>query len=178
MMRKPICCIVLLAVCLGMGAAWADDAAAQKSQAAYQRGLAAEKAGDPKAAIVAYEEALMHQPQNANARFRLGQVKVDMQKLLVKGFKAKYENVIIDQYQVQDVSLEEALGLLGSLTEKASNGKVHSNFVLQSDGSDLASRKVSLNLKSTPASQIIEYLTEACKAKARYDEHAVVIQAR
>ena len=64
------------------------------------------------------------------------------------------------------------------IIEKESKGEVTPNFVIEDPKKLLASQKISLNLKNTPSRGVLKYLMDQTGAKARYDEHAVVIIAR
>lgn len=156
----------------------AQQTALEKSNAYYQQGMAAEKTGDPEAAKAAYEAALKTNPQNANARYRLGQVQVNSTKIAAIGRKNKLDKVIIPEFKVDEATFKEALGALGLLMEKASKGEMQPNFIVQDASGGLNEAKVSLVLKGTPAGAILNYMLEQVNAKARFDEHAIVLTPR
>ena len=147
----------------------------QMSQAYYLKGQAAEKAGDPEAARKAYIEALRLNPENANARYSLTQVKLDAPAISAKGREAKFGEVMVPEFNLTDPTLAEALDFLRTQVEKQSQGKVVPNFVIQDPKNQFATNKIQLRLKSTPARGIMKYLMEISGAKARYDEFAIVI---
>ncbi len=147
----------------------------QSAGALYQRGLAAEKAGDPAAAKKFYTGALKLDPNHADARYSLGQLKLTADNITAKGREAKFNAVPIPVFQLDQATLQEALDALSQIIEKQSKQEVTPNFVIQDPKNLLGSHKISLNLKNLPAQAVLKYLLEQTGAKARYDEHAVVI---
>ena len=158
--------------------AQAQQTVPEKSNAYYQQGMAAEKAGDPEAAKAAYDAALKVNPRNANARYRLGQVQANSTKIAAIGRKNKLDTIIIPEFKVSEATLNEALAALSQLMEKESKGEMKSNFIVQDASGALSEAKVSLVLKSTPVGAILNYMLEQVNAKARFDEHAIVLTPR
>lgn len=148
------------------------------SESFYQKGLAAEKAGDPTAARNFYTEALKADPKNANARFSLGQLKLNSGGIAAKGREAKFGAVMIPVFQLDEATFKEALDAFSLIIEKQSKDEVTPNFVIEDPKGLLATRKVTLNLKNMPAQAVLKYLLDQTVAKARFDEHAVVIAPR
>lgn len=151
---------------------------AQQAVAYYQKGQQAEKAGNPAAAQQAYIQALKLDPKNADARYSLGQLKLNAGAIAAKGREDKIGSVVLPLYQLQDASLQEALTALQLGIEKQSKDEVTPNFVIDDPGKKLADQKISLNLKNMPARELIKYVLDQVGAKARYDEHAVVVSAK
>ncbi len=173
--------IHLAAVCIFTTQAFAQAPALSPAKAAdalYKQGQAAEKAGDPIAAKDAYTKALKLHPENTNARFSLGQLKLNSASIAAKGREEKFGTVQIPMFQLDAASLQEALEALSVMVEKQSKEAVTPNFVIQDPKLVLAERKITLNLKNMPAGGIMKYLMDQSGAKARYDEHAVVITPR
>jgi hypothetical protein len=56
--------------------------------------------------------------------------------------------------------------------------QVMTNFILQDPKNALAEAKITLVLKNTPARGVLQYLLAQANAKARYDEHAIVIMPK
>lgn len=151
---------------------------AQQAEAAYRKGLAAEQAGDPEAAKSAYEDALRIHSRHANARYRLGQVKLHYQKIGAKGRERSFHSVMIAEFRVDNASLQDALTALSKLTSEASQQQVAPNFLIQDPDGKLEGKTVTLVMKGTPAGGILKYMMEMSGAKARFDEHAIVIHPR
>lgn len=147
----------------------------QKAQGYYLQGLAAEKAGDPDAARKAYNVALKLHPNHANARFSLGQLKINSASIAAKGRESKFGEVMIPEFRLDGASLQDALDALGIIVGKQSKDQVTPNFIIEDPKKELESAKISLNLKSMPSRAVLKYLLDQSGAKARYDEHAIVI---
>lgn len=168
--------ILLLA---GATAALAEPKSLTPSQTAdayYARGIAAEKAGDVTGARAAYTKALQANPNHANCRYRLKQLELDKGAIAAKGREAQFSKVMIPVFQIDGATLQESLDALGTMITKESKKQVTSNFLIQDPQNKLANTKLTLNLKNVPASAVIKYLLTQSNAKARYDEHAVVIE--
>jgi tetratricopeptide (TPR) repeat protein len=151
---------------------------AQQAETLYRQGQAAEKAGDPATARAAYTAALQANPKHANARFSLGELKHTSATLAAKGREAKFGAVVVPEYKLEGATLQESLDALRILVEKSSKEQVTPNFVIQDPKNQLASAKLSLNLKAMPAKAVLQYLMDSSGAKARFDEHAIVVTAR
>lgn len=148
------------------------------AESLYQKGLAAEKAGDPAAAKGFYTDALKADPKNPNARYSLGQLKLTSGSIAAKGREAKFGAVAIPVIQLDGATLKESLDALGAIIEKQSKEEVTPNFVIEDPKGLLADRKISLSLKNMPAQAVMKYLLDQTGAKVRYDEHAIVVSPR
>jgi tetratricopeptide (TPR) repeat protein len=145
------------------------------ANAHYQKGLAAEKASDPASAADHYRKALKLDPNHANARFSLGQLRITAGAMAAKGREEKFGSVIIPAFRLNDASLPEALSAFGLILERESNDEVAPNFVIHDPQNLLTNRKITLELKNMPSKGVMKYLLDQTRSKARYDEHAVVI---
>lgn len=154
------------------------ETAAEKAEFWYKKGLAAEKAGDPATALAAYKAALELNANHANARYRSGEVKLNANSLKASATEAKIGGVMIPAYQVQDITVQEALDVLAIAIEKQSKEEITPNFVIEDSAKKLADVKITLNLKNIPVSAILKYIHSQANTKARFDEHAVVIVAQ
>ncbi|MEO7099404.1 MAG: tetratricopeptide repeat protein [Luteolibacter sp.] len=154
------------------------QAPAQQAEALYKQGQAAEKAGDPAAAKEFYTKALKANPNNADAKYSLGQVKINSEAIAAQGREKKFGTVMIPLYQLDGASLQEALEALSMIIEKQSKSEVAPNFVIEDPKAKLTDKKISLNLKNMPSKAVLQYLLDQTGAKARYDEHAVVISPK
>ena len=167
---------------LVIGFALASQALAQSpppsAESLYQKGLAAEKSGDPVAAANFYKNALKTNPNHANARYSIGQLKIHAPAIAAKGREEKFGAVMIPLFQLDQATIQEAIAALGILIEKQSKSEVTPNFIIEDPKKILTDQKISLNLKNMPAKAVMKYLNEQTGTKARYDEHAVVIVAQ
>ncbi|QTN33257.1 hypothetical protein HZ994_13355 [Akkermansiaceae bacterium] len=169
--------VVLTAVAFTASGAFAQTAAEQ-AEAYYQKGLAAEKAGDPSTASAAYHTALGLMPGHANARYRAGQVRIKAGSIRSAATETKIGGVMIPVYQLEDATVQEAIQALSLAMEKATDGKIAPNFVIEDPKGRLADSRISMQLKNVPVKAILDYIHSQTSTRARYDEHAVVIMAR
>lgn len=151
---------------------------APTAESLYQQGLAAEKSFDPVAAENHYRSALKIDPNHANARYSLGQLKLNSAAMVTKAREAKFGAVIIPVFQLDQATLQEAIEALGTKIEKESKGEVVPNFVIEDPKGAISTQKISLNLKAMPARGVLKYLLDQVGAKVRYDEHAIVVVAK
>ena len=151
---------------------------AQKAEALYRHGLAAEKAGNPEAARKAYTAALQANPKHPHARYSLGQLKIHSGSIAAKGREAKFSAVMVPEYKLDAASLSEALDALRQIVDKESKGEVAPNFIVQDPKKALSEAKITLVLNKVPAKGVLDYVLDQAGAKARYDEHAIVITPR
>ena len=172
--------ITFVVACTLVSQAFAETPApaAPTADSAYQSGVAAEKAGDPVAAGKFYSQALKLNPNHANARYSLGQLKINAPAIAAKAREEKFGAVMIPAFQLDQATLQEAITALGLIIEKESKEQVTPNFVIEDPKQKLADQKISLNLKNMPAKAVLKYLTDQTGAKVRYDEHAVVVFVR
>jgi len=147
----------------------------QLADALYAKGMIAENAGDYPGAKAAYTEALRNNPRHANCIYRLKQLELTKDDVIVKGRKAQFDKVIVPEVKFDGATFDEALTGISTLIAKESKNKLTPNFVLQDPNGKFTGTKITLNLKNLPASAVLSYILDQAKAKARYDEHAVVI---
>jgi len=166
----------LLLLALSIGIACANPA--QNANEQYLAGIAAENAGDPTAAGQAYEMALKLNPNHANARFRLGQLKLTGAAIAAKGREAKVGAVMLPSIHLEEATLREALDALAINIEKQSDGEVAPNFIVQDPNEKLAAVRITFQLKNVPTSAALKYLLTQANAVVKYDEHAVVISPK
>lgn len=148
---------------------------------AYYNAIALETAGDVDAAKASYEKALKLNPRHAEARYRLGQLKINRAKIIAKAQERKIGGVKIDEYKVDDADFGDAIKALGIHIENAtkdSEEPITPNFIIQDPSGSIATQKVTLNMKNIPSGEVLNYLLDMAKAKVRYDKHAVVIMPR
>lgn len=177
-MIHPLKLIVACALVAQASAETPAQSAARQSEALYQQGLTAEKANDVATAKAAYTKAVKLNPDNANARYSLGQLVIHSPEIYAKAREAKFGEVMIPLIQLDNATLQEALDAFSTMIEKESKDQVTPNFVIQDPKGTLAAVKLSMNLKNMPSKGVMKYLMDQADAKARYDEHAVVVTPR
>ena len=157
-----------------MAQAQTPNPSAQAEQL-YNKGVAAEKAGDPVTAQKSYSAALRLNPQHANARYRAAQMKIEGGSIAAKGREAKFGQEIIPQIALEGASLQESLDALRLMIEKNAGPEKAPNFIVQDPENKLDKARITLQLKGVPAKGVLSYILTQSGAKATYDEHAVVI---
>lgn len=166
---------IVAALMLPLSAQTPPQTPAQRAELSYRQGQAAEQAGDPDAARKAYTEALQANPNHPHARYSLGQLKITAPALAAKGREAKFAAVMIPELKLDQAPFKDSLEALQVIVEKQSNDKVTPNFVIQDPKETLSGVKITLVLKNTPAKAVLQYILDQAGAKARHDEHAIVI---
>lgn len=145
---------------------------------AYQQGLMAVAAGDPAKAEACFTKALQQDPNNANARYQLIEVRKNAESIAAKGRASKFGAVMIPNIQLDGATLEESLTVLGKMVTRESKDQVTPNFVTDDPQAKLASKTITLKLSNVPARAALDYILSQVGAKARFDEHAIVVSAR
>ena len=174
-MKKLITTTIACTLAVQVFAQTPTQAPAPTSESLYKQGQAAEKAGDVAAARTFYSNSLKLNPNNANARYSIGQLKITGDSIAAKAREAKFGAVQVPTFQLDAATLQEALDALSIVIEKESKNSVTPNFIIEDPKLVLADRKITLNLKNMPSKAVMKYLMDQTGAKARYDEHAVVI---
>lgn len=172
---KTMKLIVTLATGFGIfGTALAQEKA-ESPASMYQKGVAAEKAGDAAAAQAFYTAALKADPNSADARYSLAQLKIHYAAVVARGREAKFGSVTVPVFQMDSAKLQEALDALAKMVETESKGAITTNFIVQDPKKLISDKPISLNLKSMPARAVLKYVLDQVAGKARYDEHAIVV---
>lgn len=148
------------------------------AEAFYRKGLAAESAGDPAAAARAYTEALRIQPRHVQARFRLGELRRNAASIAAKGRENRFNAVNLPQVRFQDASLQDSLEALAAMVSRESKEQVAPSFIVQDPKGKLNEAKIQLELRNVPSGAVLRYVLDQAKAKARFDEHAIIITPR
>ena len=86
--------------------------------------------------------------------------------------------VTIPDYKLDGETVQDAIQALALGIEKATDGKIAPNFIIEDPKGKLADIRISLQLKNVPVKAILDYIHAQASTRARYDEHAVVIMPR
>lgn len=148
----------------------------ERSNALYQAGLIAMNQGDVAKARQAFTEALQLNPGHANARYQLGQLKLNSAQIAGKGHEQQLAKIVVPQISLDGASLEEALEALTAIVTRESKQQVTPNFVVQDSAAAFKSRKINLQLRGVPANKVLEFILSQAGGTAKYEEHAVVIK--
>ena len=144
----------------------------------FRQGMAAVEEGDVRAAELAFNEVLRLQPNNANARYQLGELKRNQDSIAARARSRQLEQYQIDQIDFSKTEVSEAIIALGMLIEKKSGGKFSPNFMIQDPSNKLAEREVTLQVKNLPARAALNMILAQAGASARFEKHAIIIVPR
>lgn len=175
-MKTPIVCLSIAVLSIQSALMAAEPAPTGPS--AYQQGMIAIAAGDPTTAEACFTKALQQDPNNANARYQLIEVRKNAASIAAKGRASKFGAVVIPSINLSGATLEESLTVLGKMVAKESKDQVTPNFVTDDPEAKLATKTITLKLSNVPAKAALEYILSQAGGKARYDEHAIVVSSR
>jgi tetratricopeptide (TPR) repeat protein len=144
----------------------------------YKQGMTAMDEGNVRAAELAFTEALRLQPNNANVRYQLGQLKQNQDSIAARARSRQLEQYRIDQIDFSKTEVSEAIVALGMLIEKKSEGKFSPNFMIQDPSNKLGDREVTLQVKNLPARAALNMILAQAGASARFEKHAIIIVPR
>lgn len=166
--------LLILALCTGC--LMAEQTPAERSNALYQQGVAAMSSGNVAKARQSFTEALQLNPGNANARYQLGQLKINETQVAAKGHETQFAKVVIPQISLENATLDESLEALSALVTRESKQQVAANFVVQDATGAFKTKKITLQLRGVPANKVLEYILSQAAGKARYEEHAIIVK--
>ena len=149
---------------------------ANKIAALYNTGMTAVKRGDAARAKASFQLVLQLQPGHGPARHQLNRLQLNIKQVLEKQRVARFKTTKLEQVDLKDASLQEALEALNFLTAKATDKKFTPNFIVQDPAGKLAKKQVNLNMRNIPLAAALKYVLGQTGARARYDEHATVIR--
>ena len=138
----------------------------------YQEGRAAFFAGQWEIAREKLSLVLAKNPTHPETRAMMATI---VQKIGADNtvLRKSYEKVMIEKFEVNDVTLDEALQALRILSKNASAGKIVPNVIVKDP--ELGKKNVTLNLSKVPLSECINYLAQLTGGKLTYDKSAAII---
>jgi tetratricopeptide (TPR) repeat protein len=149
---------------------------ADKAAESYKLGLIAVKEGNVQAAEQAFREVLRLQPNHANARFQLGQLKQNQGSIAARQRSRKMAEYVIAQVDFDKVELSEAVAALAVMIEEKSDGKFAPNFMVQDPSNKFDEASVTLQVKNVPANAVLDMLLKQVGGVAKYEQHAIIIR--
>ena len=170
---KPMKKLVIMLAVLAVLPVRADTAADL-----FKQGMTAVEEGNVRAAELAFKEVLRLQPNNANARYQLGELRRNQDSIAARARSRQLAQYQIDQIDFSKTEVSEAIVALGMLIEKKSEGKFSPNFMIQDPSNKLADREVTLQVKNLPARAALDMILAQAGASARFEKHAIIIVPR
>jgi len=165
-------------IALFAGLACVPAFSADKVSELMAQGKKAEQDGNAAGAKAAYTQVLQIDPANANARYLLTQLSTNSGAMGGRARQKTLSEIVIPQVDFENVPFSEAVEALGVMTEKASGEKKFApNFMIQDTTGKLGGQTLSLKVKNVPAEAVLKMMLDQVGAKAKYDEHAVVIRS-
>ena len=176
-MKRTILMVLgtVLALSVSSEAITAREERVQKVAALYQQGVIALKDGDTQLATACFREVLVIQPSHGNARYQLLSLKDRKPNLAAKMRQRKLAQIKIPKVHFDESEFGEVIEALDILITKETKGGFAPNFVVQDPHGLLENKKITMKLGSVPANVLLDYVLKMANAKARYDEHAIVI---
>ncbi|MCE9518973.1 MAG: hypothetical protein K8R87_05345 [Verrucomicrobia bacterium] len=137
----------------------------------YQEGRDAYNAGQFEIAREKLALVLLKNPEHPQTRAMMAQIelKIGADNTLMR---KKFDKVILEKFEVDDVELGESIQALKIMAKNASGGKIMPNIIVSD--SELGKKHVSLVLEKIPLSEALRYLAQLSGAHLSYDKNAVI----
>lgn len=176
-MKRTILMVLgtMLALSVSLEAITAQEERVQKVATLYQQGVTALKDGDSKLAAACFREVLVIQPNHGNARYQLLSLHQRKPNLAAKVRQRKLAQIKIPKVDFDESEFGEVIEALDILIAKETKGEFAPNFVVQDPHGLLENKRITMKLGTVPANVLLDYVLKMAHAKARYDEHAIVI---
>ena len=164
--------ILLGAACLAAAVLLLPDPArAQSASQLYTEGAQTYNAGDAAAAKQKLQLALEVDPNFRPAAALLTRIARDEKQA---GAQPQALSKIIVPVDFKDTSLQTAIEILRQRVSEQSGGRVDVNFVLKLP-SDLANKKISLQLDRVPATEVMRYMGSLAGVDFKLEQYAVMV---
>lgn len=154
------------------------NAKAKHLEAMYNMAERAFKDGDIDAARQTLRALLAEKPSYARGIALQRQLKLNGGQMLLAKKKRIFNAVIIKEVDYKELTLSQAIRLLGATVEKSSGDKVIPNFVIQDPNRYLGNESISLSLKNVPAGTVLENLLQKTACTASFTAYTVNIKPR
>lgn len=164
--------VTSVAAMLMMSAGLMDSKAADDVQALFQMGRSAYYKGDLELANQLLSQVAARQPNHFETKALLAQIRLKM-KGGEGSLKKTYAGVTLAKVEFVDVTLDEAVEALRTISKTSSEGKVTPNIIIKD--ASLKEKPLSLQLNNIPLTDAIEYLARLAGARAVYEQHAVML---
>ena len=149
---------------------------AKKIGSLYKTGILAVEDGEIEAARAAFKEILTLDPNHGHARYQLGQLKQNFERVKMARRKALFKSTKLAKVDFHELTLKEALEALNYMSLEVTEKEFSPNFVVQDPKGVLKNVQINLTLNKVPLSAALKYTLEQAGAVARYDSHATIIR--
>jgi len=113
-------------------------------------------------------------PKNVVAKNYLKMIEASEAKNGGDASVAEMQKLVLPTINYNEATLREVLAHIKTLAEKASDGKIRPNFVVQPDVD--ATKPVTLQLSEVPLSSALEYIGSLTGTKFTYDKYAIQVK--
>jgi hypothetical protein len=138
----------------------------------YQEGRTAFFAGQYELAREKLSQVLAKNPHHPETLAMMAQIKMKLGEDNTV-LRKSYDRVIIPKFEVNDVTLDEAIQAVRIMAKNASKGTVIPNIIIKNP--EVGKKTVTLNLTSVPLSELLNYIAEVAGAKLTYEKTGVMI---
>ena len=151
---------------------------AQHLQAMYNMAERAYKDGDIDAARQTLRALLAEKPSYAKGIALQRQIRLNGGQMVLAKKKRIFNAVMIKEVDFKDLTLAQAIRLLGAKVETASGDKLTPNFVIQDPKRYLGNESITLKLKNVPAGTVLENLLQKTACTASFTTYTINIKPR
>jgi hypothetical protein len=166
--------VVAAVLVMAMASGWAAE---QDLAKLYEEGRAAYYRGDLNEAVEKLQVVREAMPDHGATRAMLANA---LTKIGAQGggneLEASYAKIVVPRVELVEISVAEALPLLGELGFRASGEKVRPNLLLRPGAGGDA--RISLTLSEVPLTEAIRYVAQMAGLEVKYEKFAVVIGPR
>ncbi len=134
--------------------------------------------GDISAARDVIKSILALNPRHAHTLALRRKIRLHGGQMVILKKKRIFNAVKLDKVEYKDLTLRQALKLLGAKVEAASHGKVVPNFVVQDPKRYLGKERINLTLQNIPAGVVLSNLLQTSKCSAVFGKYTISIRPR
>ena len=164
--------------------AMAQDTISERQQKArevlamYAMAEQAYKDGDVTACRDIIKSVLALQPGYPHAVALKRRLRLSGNQMVLAKKKRIFNAVQLKVVDYNDLTIAQALKLLGARVEAQSGGKVIPNFVVQDPKRYLGDERITLKLKNVPAGVVLSNILQAAKCSAIFGKYTISIRPR
>ncbi len=171
-MKTPLLSILSLAL-LHVATAQQKTATTVSPNALYEAGLQAITKGD-------YDGAQKYLTAAKAARhpladYQLSELSKNRGSLVATKRKITFGTIKIEKVDFSDAAFEDSIRFLSTKITEV-NKDYTPNFVIRDPQNKLQGKNITLQLNNVPASVILDQMLSMVSAKAKFEEHTIVIQ--
>ena len=143
---------------------------------AYNTAIASFTKEDYATAERQFNFVLQHVPGHALSRKYLVEIEAKRKAVAsIPAMEKELARIIVPELKVEEVSLEDFLGLVVLKTKELSGGKTVPNFVFRPSTPEMTERLVSLTLSGVPVSELLRHAGQITDTKFTYDKYAILV---